>query len=518
MVLRHIVTVFFFSCLLFSCSDTPKESFSILAGSELKDIKPLLNDIQKCANATLEFQYIGTLDGAEKLAGGELYDIAWFSHAKYLTLLEQTRNRIVSQDKIMLSPVVMGIKESQARKFGWDTNKNLTWRDIANKAATGQLRYAMTNPASSNSGFTALVGVAAAFSNSQDTFDLSSIDEKTLKQFFKGQDLTAGSSGWLAESYVREQDRLDAIINYESVLMQLNASGNLKEKLILVYPQEGIITADYPLMLLNNNKKKTFHKLVECLMSEKLQNQIMKTTQRRPVNPKVKPDARFPKQLLVELPFPRTLSEIDKLLFAYLDKHRKPSHTFFVLDISGSMQGSNINLLKQSISNLTGADQSITGQFSRFRARETITIIPFNSKAFNPVDFKIQNTDYNSTDMQSLRNHVQHLQALGGTAIYSALDTAYKMAIKAQNENPEKFYSILLLTDGSNQSGINFQTFKKIFRRLPQEAQRIKTFPILFGDSNDVEMNELSNITGGRIFDAKKQSLHFVFKKIRGYQ
>ena len=85
----------------------------------------------------------------------------------------------------------------------------------------------MTNPAASNSGFTALIGVASALSGSSDSIDTGPIDTADLKEFFKGQTLTAGSSGFLADDFVREQDSLDGIINYESVLLSLNRGGKL---------------------------------------------------------------------------------------------------------------------------------------------------------------------------------------------------------------------------------------------------------------------------------------------------
>ncbi len=79
--------------------------------------------------------------------------------------MEGSKNLILAQEKIMLSPVVFGIKESKARDFGWVDNSDLTWSDVVQKAASGELQFAMTNPSSSNSGFSALVGVASALAN-----------------------------------------------------------------------------------------------------------------------------------------------------------------------------------------------------------------------------------------------------------------------------------------------------------------------------------------------------------------
>jgi len=85
-----------------------KNTLTILAGSELRDLEPLFDQIENETGVKLAPKYVGTLDGAELLMAGEATDLAWFSHAKYLTLLQGANARVVAQEKIMLSPVVMG--------------------------------------------------------------------------------------------------------------------------------------------------------------------------------------------------------------------------------------------------------------------------------------------------------------------------------------------------------------------------------------------------------------------------
>src|SRR5262245_27581195 len=102
----------------------------------------------------------------------------------------------------------------------------------------------MTNPAASNTGFSALLGLAAALSGKSDAIEASDVNGKQLGAFFKAQALTAGSSGWLADAYVKEQDRLDGMVNYASALLGLNRSGKLRERLALVIPKDGVISAD----------------------------------------------------------------------------------------------------------------------------------------------------------------------------------------------------------------------------------------------------------------------------------
>src|SRR4029450_14101710 len=103
-------------------------------------------------------------------------------------------------------------------------------------------KFAMTSPAASTSGLVALIGVASALSGSSDSIDTGTIDTDALRAFFKGQALTAGSSGFLADSYVRDQGAVDGIVNYESILMSLNAGGTPTAPPTLIYTAESSVT------------------------------------------------------------------------------------------------------------------------------------------------------------------------------------------------------------------------------------------------------------------------------------
>ena len=120
---------------------------------------------------------------------------------------------------------------------------------LSSAAGAGKFTYGMTNPVSSNSGFSALVGVAAALSGTGAPLDQQTIDKVApqLRGFFSAQRVTSGSSGWLSDTYAADPGRADGLINYESVLLTLNASHKLPEPLTLVYPADGVVTADYPL-------------------------------------------------------------------------------------------------------------------------------------------------------------------------------------------------------------------------------------------------------------------------------
>ena len=486
----------------------------VLAGSELSDLAPILASAQSATGVRVDFQYTGSLDGAERVANGTKSDAAWFASDKYITLAGAA-NKVLEHRNTMLSPVVVGVKESVATRLGWK-NGTVTWRDIADAAGRGDFHYAMTNPAASNSGFSALVGVADAFAGNQ-ALSASTIDADGLRSFLSGQTLTAGSSGFLADSYAKSESQLDGIVNYESVLLGLNTSRKLREPLTLIYPTEGIVTAEYPLMLLNSAKRAAFDKLTKYLTLRSVQARIQRVTARRAVTPGVAPDPRFPSGVLVEASFPANLDVVQQLLDQYQSELRKPASTVYVLDLSASMDGDRIARLKQAMLGLAGADTSFTGHFSRFAPREKVSIVTFDDHVRDTQSFDIDSTDPASPTLQQLRAYVNGLSVGGRTAIYSALQRADDVARELRASDPNTYTSVVLLTDGENNSGIDPGTYLRTVRSEPP-AQRTRTFAVLFGEANPQELQGVADATGGKVFDARQANLSSVFKEIRGYQ
>ena len=497
---------------------SPANTLQVMAGSELKDIEPLLPAISKATGISLQIRYTGTLEAVEKLQAGEQLDLAWLASNKYAMLVPAAKARILASERIMLTPVVLGLKESKAIALGWKNNPNVTWKDIAEAAKKGKFTFGMTSPSSSNTGFSGLLGLATALSGQGDALEEKDIDAKSLTAFFQAQRLTAGSSGWLAEAYLREQDKVDGIINYASTLQSLNRNSALQEKLLLIYPQDGIVTADYPIMLINPAKREAYEKVVAYLRGKEFQQMMYETTLRRPVNPDVVVNDA-PAQALVELSFPAKLAVVDAILAAFDNHLRLPTDSSFVLDISGSMQGERIRDLKAAMQGLSGADASISGRFARFRNRERIVILPFNHVVESVESFDMGNQEKdNQATLAAMNMRIQKLRANGGTAIFSATRQAYTEAVARKQTDPARFYSIVVMTDGINNDGINYKDFVEWYAQLPAAEKGIKIFPVLFGEAKPEELQKLADLSGGRMFDSRKASLQTIFKEIRGYQ
>ncbi|MEU4445583.1 VWA domain-containing protein [Actinosynnema sp. NPDC050801] len=502
----------------------------VLAGSELTDMQPVLDEAAKATGVEVKFTFTGTLEGAEALAKGEVdgkYDAVWFSSNRYPAGIPEAAKRLGNQVKIMSSPVVLGLSTSSAQRLGW-ADRRVGWGEIAEQAGRKAFSYGMTDPSASNSGFSALVGVASALAGAGNAVDAGQIAAVTprLKSFFTAQALSAGSSGWLSEAYQRRatgQDpgaRVDGLINYESVLLSMNAAGNLPEPLALVYPDDGVVTADYPLTLLadaGDDARGAHQRLTDHLRTPAVQREVMETTHRRPVVPGVEPDSRFAVRDLVELPFPAARDSVDALLSAYFNEIRRPSRTLYVLDTSGSMAGGRIASLRSALVGLTGADDSLTGRFRRFRSREEVTLLPFNTTPGTPRTFTLPEGDPGA-ELAQIKAYAEGLREGGGTAIYDSLSRAYEVMGPLVAADPDRFTSIVLMTDGENANGSGLAEFQAAFGSVPAQLRQVPVFTVLFGEGSGAELGQVATMTGGKVFDARNTELGDVFQEIRGYQ
>ncbi|WP_327361792.1 MULTISPECIES: substrate-binding and vWA domain-containing protein [unclassified Streptomyces] len=489
----------------------------VLASSELADMEPVLKAAKAATGVSVELTWSGTLDAAEQVASGKAdgkYDAIWLSSNDYLRLRPEAAGKLSSETPVMSSPVALGVRADALARLGWKPEE-VTWSAVHEAVSAGKLSYGMTDPVRSNSGFSALISVASGLSGAQAA--LTDADVKTaqpkLKEFFAGQKLTSGSSGWLATAYAKRGD-VDAVVNYESVLLSMNRDA--KTDLTVIRPRDGVVTAHYPLTLLTSapaGARESGRALTDYLSGAEAQKAITEKTFRRPVAAGVQPAAGLNADKRRELPFPGTRSVADGLLASYENELRRPSRTVYVLDTSGSMEEDDrIGRLRSALTELTGTGGSGPGQ--RFRDREEVTLLPFGDKVKKVLTHVVEPGNPGPA-LDAIRGDVKSLRPEGGTAVYGSLKAAYEHLGKG---NADAFTSIVLMTDG--QSGDKAKDFDSFYAGLPDAQKHTPVFAVLFGDSDRKELTHITELTGGRLFDATdgNGSLDGAFEEIRGYQ
>lgn len=490
----------------------------VLAGSELDDMNPLLDEAAQATGVDVQLTPMGSLEASDLVAGGsagEKYDALWVSSDRYLALAGG-EGQVATSAKIMSSPVVLGVREPAARRLGWSAATPPTWGEVATAVEAGSFGYAMTNPSTSNSGFSALVAVASALSGGG-----AALDEKSaaavmpqLEKFFTGQKRTSGSTGWLTDSFVNDAS-VDGLVSYESTLLALQTSGRAGP-LEIIAPSDGVISGDYPLALLAGVPAQTrdaYDKIAAWLRTPEAQQKIMDTTHRRPMVPGVPLSAELARTQVMELPFPATRAAVDTLLAGYFTTARRPASTIYVLDVSGSMAGERIEALRSAFTQLTTPKRK--GDFTAFLPREKVTLLPFASDVQRPIEFTVPEADP-APVLERIRADVAGLAPGGRTALFEAMAEAYRLAAQTMAADPQAYVTVVVMTDGEA-NGAGPEHFTQAHSALSGEAARIPAFAIMFGDSSNEDLAKITETTGGRVFDGRND-LTGAFRIIRGYQ
>ena len=169
-----------------------------------------------------------------------------------------------------------------------------------------------------------------------------------------------------------------------------------------------------------------------------------------------------------------------------VDKKIHGIYFICIVDVSGSMSGSRINLVKESLKYLV----NIMNEDDYF------ALIKFSSSAYLVNGF----TQMSSTNKITIINNINNLGASGGTDIYNGLEKALEL-VTSDFETNGKIVSMILLSDGydgKSQADIRFKNLisNKYKNNIPFT---LHTFG--YGESHDAQlMYKISLIRDGGYF------------------
>jgi Ca-activated chloride channel family protein len=474
--MRAVVAVLLL--LLAACtSSTPEQvRLKVLASPELADLGPVLEELKRATGVELAVEHRGTVEASRSLAG---FDLAWLSTNRFLRLRGAEPALSTS---IMTSPVVLGVKPDRRAVLG----ERPTWADVADRAALGEFRYGMADPRVSGGGMAALIGVATAAAGTGAALRTEDVSCDRLQGFLTGRVFDAPDP--IAE-YVRRQSDVDGVVAHESELLALNASRKLPQPLEIVYPQDGIVLSDYPLMLVEPAHRAAYDRVVEWLRSPAAQRMIAERTWRRPVDPAVPRGEELRADVGTALYFPDRQEVLDRLLLFH-DRAGDGRQVIFVLDYSTSMRGERIAALREAFASLNG--------FDRFYVGETVTIVRFAGSVLEERSITVRGRQ----DLDALQAVVASDDLRDNTAIWAALDHALKLA---RGET-----TVVLMTDGENNAGPSVNEFLRVGRG------EVPVYPIRFGEASVAELDRVAQASGGRLVEAGAKSLLEAVREIRG--
>lgn len=494
----------------------PEVEISIVSGSENKALEPIIQQWGADNGVAVAVTYLGSVDMSLALGDGRQvpFDAVWPANSLWLELGD--RQRVVRHAKsILRSPVVFGVKKSIAERLGWTTDPNVTVQDILAAAQSGAFRFAMTSATQSNSGASAYIGFLYAMAGNPDVLDTAHLNDPAVQERIASLlgrvDRGSGSSGWLKDTLVAHPDRFDAMVNYEAMVIegnrQLVRAGN--EPLCAIYPVNGLMVADSPLGYVDKGdakKEAAFLALQSHLLSPEVQQEIEAMGRRTGLlGMQVTSPARDvwnpawcidTERAITPVPVP-SQAVIREALDLYQTVLRKPSLTVWVLDISGSMKGAGIDALREAMVTLLDPETA-KRTLLQPSARDITIVIPFNERV--EAAWRVEGNDV--TALEALLRKTQSLQAGGGTRLYPALMAAFE-ALRPYHDQGVLFDylpAIVAMTDGKSDLDGREELLAAI--RTSEWRGDVPIHTIAFGQSDETQLEELSQITIGRLFES----------------
>lgn len=492
------------------------ETFKIISSSENQDLEETILDFANQNNIDVNIEYAGTLDIMEKLNNGEEYDAVWTSNSIWLYMLDSSV-KVSNSESTSINPVVFAITKSKAESLGF-IGKEIYTQDIIQAIKSGNLKFSMSNPTRTNSGATAYLGLLSSIAGSPEVLKLENIEDENIKNelttLFSGLERSSGSEEFLEELFLNGD--YESIVTYESSIININKQLESlgKDPLYVLYPVDGVSISDSPFAYIDNgneSKKETFLKIQEYILSNEGQEKLAEKGRRTwfgGVTTNVDSSIFNPNwgidttKYIVPIKFPST-TIIQEALALYQNEFRKPIHTVFCLDYSGSMIGDGINQLTSAMEYIL-TEETAKKDLLQYTKKDKITVIPFSSNVLDTWQTE------DGTQTKELLAQIQKLKPGGSTNIY---DTSAKAIEILDKENMNEYnVSVILMTDGMSNMG-TFSNLSFIYSRTKKE---IPIYSITFGNAYEDELEEIADLTNAKVFDGKTDLLK-AFKEVRGY-
>jgi Ca-activated chloride channel family protein len=179
---------------------------------------------------------------------------------------------------------------------------------------------------------------------------------------------------------------------------------------------------------------------------------------------------------------------------------KKPVDLVIAMDISGSMSGQKISSARSSLMDF----------LRRLDDRDRVQIILFNSELRSMTE--LSNL---GEKRDNLLNRVSGISEESGTRLFDAI----LMAIDEleTNGDPNHIRSIVVLSDGvDTESQTTLDAFIAAINTAGKEGgTSIKVMTIAFGSDADTEiLKQISDLTGGKMFEATPSTIEKVYSEI----
>jgi Ca-activated chloride channel family protein len=427
------------------------------------------------------------------------------------------RSIVGETTRFAVSPVVIAMWDDVARSMGYPeeaigwadllftarSNPNFKWSHPSTSSASGLLATLATFYA----GASKTRGLTVEDATAEQTLAYVAALEKTVRYYGEGE--------LAVIQQVLEKGRayLDAFVVQEQLLIRFNQQST--EQLVAVYPVEGTMWKDHPLVLLEQpdttaEQRQAFRIFREFLLTTDAQMLVLAQGYRptdlsislgSPSSP-IRPDNGVdPAQPETTLQIPSAaVIEVVRDVWQYT---KRKTNVYLVADVSGSMQGEKLEQAQQAFITFLGSIKA---------EDERVGLITFSSGVSEEVPL----ADL-ATNRTVLRSAITALSAGGDTALLDAVDLAYQKL--QQLRDSERINAIVVMTDGKeNNSRIRLGELTAALRRGGQSGLPVVVFCVAYGSDADMEtLEEISGATGGQTRRGSPETIQQLYKLLSTY-
>jgi Ca-activated chloride channel homolog len=432
-----------------------------------------------------------------------------------------------SLPSLMQSPLVIAMPRPMAEAMGWPATA-LGWHDILTLAQDpqgwaryghpewGRFRLGKTDPTVSTSGLHALVGTYYAATGLSADLTVDDVRKPEIVAFVKGIEASVEHYGSTAATFLAN---LKTAADNGSALGYVSAIA-VEEKqifdydqarpevpLVAIYPREGTLVADHPYVVLraawvDDTKRQAAALFLAYLQHPDRQTRLQELGFRDHEGRAGAMLASHPSFLaqgpagnVIRPPSSEALAAVQS---SWKDV-RKRARVLMVLDVSGSMSGAKLDLMKRASIDALDlfADDDDVGVWTFSNGhQEIVPIAPLGAQK------------------TVLRTRLGGLSANGGTALYTTTLDAVRAL--SQVADARRINAVMLLTDGQNSDANS--DLEALVRRLDPETREngIRVFTIGYGADFDKKvLQRIAEATRAASYDASDQSsIGRIFKEV----
>lgn len=512
---KILILLLFLPLILFAgCRAKKLGPLSILSFPEHRILEPYIKEFEKENRTAVTIEYLEGADFIRSIQDETLdFDALWPANDLWIDIAE-TNISLHHREPIVTSPVVFGVKKEIAREFQW-IDASIYLNDIYDKVQSGMLSYVMGSATQTNSGACAYFGFLSAFPETLDTAEA----EHQLETLLKGVTRTSGSTQRIQQIFLR--GNYDALVHYESEIIRINEflTSGQEEPLYLIYPVESLLAANSPLIFTGKTgspKERTFLKLQEYLLSSDVQSDLSGLgyrSTRGTLNLSDELERTYTNWGVSADPIdteytPLSADFLKQALHTFQTRLRKPSITVFCLDYSGSMaENGGFDEMKTAMR--TFLNQETASSYMAGLSKDDITIVfPYSITVLDQWIAEGNDQD----DLDRLYLQITSLKPRGTSDIYTPILTALDILAGVPTLS-NYLPAVILITDGVSDTG---RTLDHLRRAWNSYGIDLPVYPVLFRNADEQQLEDISELTGGFLFDGR-DDLSVPLFKIKGY-